>query len=215
MSDENTTNKTFDDVIEIQKQLDKEEREIKAEAKRQETLRLIKLQQEEEDKIEEEQIIAYDNFMNMLSQEDIDDSFARPKPDLEDFTTDTSGRILSHERSVVRKPADAVLDLTQEHISEMNFCFRHPIYTIKNYFKIVSPDKGLTNFKLYKYQAQYIKDCFAHKRQISCWSRQSGKCFFYKSLISLAKTPESKLKKFIYRILKNFLPSLITVKFID
>lgn len=215
MSDENTTNKTFDDVIEIQKQLDKEEREIKAEAKRQETLRLIKLQQEEEDKIEEEQIIAYDNFMNMLSQEDIDDSFARPKPDLEDFTTDTSGRILSHERSVVRKPADAVLDLTQEHISEMNFCFRHPIYTIKNYFKIVSPDKGLTNFKLYKYQAQYIKDCFAHKRQISCWSRQSGKCESSMILICYAKKPSSFIKQIVYIFIYKIFPSWISVKFID
>jgi len=162
-------------IIEAQQEADRIERERIKELKKLELAELLKKQMDEDSKISEDEIRAYDEFMKTLSLEDITEAFSRQKPELEDITVDSNGRELSYERSVVRKPPDVSLDLTREHIEEMNYCFKHPIYMIKNYIKIINQDKGIMNFKMYPYQAQYIKDCFANKRLISCWGRQSGK----------------------------------------
>lgn len=134
----------------------------------------IRILQIEEAKKEEE-IDAVDAFMDLLASEDIDVAFTREKPDLEDFVTDSNGNELIYERNITRKPANVKLPLTKEHVEEMNYCFQHPIYTIKNYAKIVSQDRGIIDFKLYPYQCEFIQTCFSSKRVISKFPRQSGK----------------------------------------
>jgi len=120
-------------------------------------------------------IEAVDNYMKMLSEEDIDTSFTRKKPELDDFKVDIDGNTLSYEGNTNRKQSDVKLPLTKAHIEEINYCFNHPIYTIRNYVKIVSQDEGIINFKLYDYQANFIQTCYGNKRIIAKFPRQSGK----------------------------------------
>lgn len=172
--DEKTISLSMEE-IELQKQKDRAERDARRTQRRLEMEEALKKQQEEESKIADEEIQAYDNFMKILGEEDVTEAFTRQKPNLEDFKRDALGRELSYDRSLVRKPTDVPLALTEEHVQEINYCFQHPIYMIKNYIKIINQDRGLMNFVVYPFQAEFIKECFKNKRMISCWSRQSGK----------------------------------------
>jgi histone H3/H4 len=201
-------------IIEAQKEADRIERERIKELKKLELAELLKKQMDEDSKISEDEIRAYDEFMKKLSEEDITEAFSRQKPELDDVTVDTDGRELSYERSVIRKPPNASLDLTREHIEEMNYCFKHPIYMIKNYIKIINQDKGIMNFKMYPFQAKFIKDCFANKRVIGNWCRQVGKCETSTTSITYIKIPTSFFKRIVLYIIMKLYPKLIKIKII-
>jgi len=200
---------------ELQRQRDRAERDSIRLKRQQELEENLKKQQEIEDKITQAEIDAYDRFMQLLGEENITEAFTRIPPRLDDFEKDAMGRDLSYERSHVRKPADAPLALSEEHVHEINYCFQHPIYMIKNYIKIINQDRGLMNFVVYPYQAEFIKDCFKHKRVISCWSRQSGKCESSTISITYAKKPTSFIKRFVLFFLNKFFPDFIKIKFVD
>jgi hypothetical protein len=150
-------------------------------------------------------IQATDNFFNVLSNENVDESFKRIKPDLQDFTFDATGHPISYERSTARKPEKTELALSKEHIEELTHCYNHPIYTIKNYFKIVSVDKGIVNFNLYNYQCKFIKDCLLNKKVIARWPRQAGKCLNSINSITYIKKPSNIFKKLLYFCFKKYM----------
>lgn len=73
------------------------------------------------------------------------------------------------------RPEGAVIEYTEEMISEYILCKQDPIYFIKKYFKVVHPDRGVVKFDLYEYQEKLIKEYAINKRVITLQPRQSGK----------------------------------------
>lgn len=62
-------------------------------------------------------------------------------------------------------------DLVQEYIK----CAQDPVYFTETYMKIINVDRGLINFKLYKYQKEMLR-AFQHNRfNIITTARQAGK----------------------------------------
>lgn len=149
----------------------KKEKQLKIKIEVQEEIERIK--QEEEDI--EKDIEAYDVFMEGLSKEDIEESKTRRKPKLKDIRIDVNGKQIEYERNTLRKGVKVKMKLSKEHVEELDYCFNHPLYTIRNYVKIINQDIGKMDFKLYDYQSNFIKTCFASKRVISSFPRQSGK----------------------------------------
>jgi hypothetical protein len=162
--------------------------------------------------IDDAHIQAHDAFFKLLSEEDVNESFKKICPDLPDITHDINGKELSFDNSSNRKPANATLALTKEHIQELTYIYQHPIYAIRNYFKIVSIDKGLINFDLYPYQIDIIKNFLGEKRCILKLPRQSGKC--YSSMISITyiKKPRNIFKRALFAICKYFVCKELTDK---
>ena len=65
---------------------------------------------------------------------------------------------------------------TPEMLEEYKRCYEDPVYFCRTYGRIISLDKGLTNFELYPYQEKMI-DLFQNNRfSIILACRQSGKC---------------------------------------
>jgi len=164
--------------LELIRQENKEERlrikKAKAIRIKKEVEDQIKVLKEDEDQRAEE-IATHEKFMEMLSNESIVKSFTRKKPNLPEINVDANGREISYEKNVMRKGKNVKMTLSKEHVEELNYCFQHPIYTIRNYVKIVNEDLGLIDFKLYQYQAEFIQNCFGNKRVIASFPRQSGK----------------------------------------
>ena len=208
-------NNNIEAMQEIQRQKDRAERESRRLEKQRELEEILRKQKEIEDEITEDEIQAYDNFMKILGEESVAEAFSRTKPNLPDITIDATGQQISYERSPVRKPPDVPLALTEDHILEINYCFQHPIYMIKNYIKIINQDLGLMNFVVYPYQAEFIKNCFRNKRMISCWSRQSGKCECSNVIINYIKKPTSFLKRLALYIILKIKPNFIDITTID
>jgi len=164
------------------------------------------VQQEE---INQELVDAYDAFFQELSEEDIKEATTRKPPNIRDFTRDVNGREISYEKSIVRKPAKCQMPYTKEHIEELMYCHKHPIYMIKNYFKIINQEKGLMNFELYNYQMEYIKNIWNNKRVVTCWPRQAGKCESSMVSITYLKKPQKFIKKLLYKLILKFFPSFL------
>lgn len=64
---------------------------------------------------------------------------------------------------------------TLEQMLELNKCEEDPIYFIKNYIKVIHPDKGLVLMDLYEYQERMIRAYHENKRVIFLTARQQGK----------------------------------------
>ena len=71
--------------------------------------------------------------------------------------------------------AGILLDLTEDDIKEIYKCKKDPIYFIKNYYHIVSQEKGDMLLDLYDYQEDAINDLYKNHRLILNWARQSSK----------------------------------------
>jgi len=200
--------------ISLIQERDRLEREEIKQKKIREVEDKIRQIQEEEMK-QEAEIEAMDDFFNLLAKEDLNFTLTRRKPDLEDITHDITGKELTYDRNHIRKPADVKLALTPEHVKELNFCLNNPVYTIKNYVKIINQDKGLMDFNTYDYQSEFIKECLRHKRVLSCWPRQSGKCVEYSTKIKYIKIPTSFFKKLIYKFINFVSPTFFDIVIID
>ena len=68
------------------------------------------------------------------------------------------------------------ISYTQEQLEEYIKCKNDPIYFIKNYVKIVEIDKGLVNFELYDFQAEFVELLHNNNKVVGAWARQHGKC---------------------------------------
>ena len=74
------------------------------------------------------------------------------------------------------KPQGSETAYTQEMLDEIIKCKNDPIYFIKNYIKVIHPDRGLVLMELYEYQERMIRAYHENKRVIFLTSRQQGKC---------------------------------------
>lgn len=63
-------------------------------------------------------------------------------------------------------------------LDELRKCALDPIYFIKHYIYINTKDKGMQLFELRDYQEDVVKKFHMNRFIISKWGRQSGKCFF-------------------------------------
>lgn len=73
------------------------------------------------------------------------------------------------------KPAGVKIEFTQEQVEEYIKCAKDPIYFAKKYVKVVTLDKGVTQFDLYDYQERLVNKLCNHRFVIGKLARQSGK----------------------------------------
>lgn len=73
------------------------------------------------------------------------------------------------------RPPKSEISYTQEMIDEYERCANDPIYFIKNYVKVVHPDRGIVLMDLYEYQERMIRAYHENKYVIFLTARQQGK----------------------------------------
>jgi hypothetical protein len=73
------------------------------------------------------------------------------------------------------KPAGVEIEFTEEQVKEYIKCAKDPVYFAKKYVKVVTLDKGVTNFNLYDYQENLVKLLQKERFVITKLPRQSGK----------------------------------------
>lgn len=83
---------------------------------------------------------------------------------------------LSFRSNANLRPLGAQIEYSEEMIEELIKCKNDPIYFIKNYVKVVHPDRGLVLMDLYEYQERMIRTYHDNKRVIFLTARQQGKC---------------------------------------
>lgn len=64
---------------------------------------------------------------------------------------------------------------TTEEVREFVKCAQDPVYFIRNYYKIINMDKGLTNFDMYDFQEKMVRSYHENRFNITMCSRQVGK----------------------------------------
>jgi len=73
------------------------------------------------------------------------------------------------------KPSGVKIEFTEEQVQEYLKCANDPIYFAKKYVKVVTLDKGVTQFDLYPYQEKLVKKLCNNRFVIGKLARQSGK----------------------------------------
>lgn len=73
------------------------------------------------------------------------------------------------------KPVGVDIQFTEDQVKEYMKCAKDPIYFAKKYVKVVTLDKGVTNFNLYDYQQDLVKLLTKERFVIGKIARQSGK----------------------------------------
>jgi len=73
------------------------------------------------------------------------------------------------------RPAKSVISMSEEMLAEYEKCSQDPVYFIKNYIKVIHPDRGLVLMELYEYQERMIMAYHTNKRVIFLTARQQGK----------------------------------------
>lgn len=150
------------------------------------TLREIQLQQQIEKQKELDKYLSeIQEYFDYIAEEDENENMEREYYwnerfqnegfVLKDFTHDANGKEIKYKGNADIKPAKCDLPLTKDHVEEFDYCAYHPIYTIRNYFKIVSEDRGVIPFELYDFQKTLIRNVFKKTRNLAMWARQSGK----------------------------------------
>lgn len=83
---------------------------------------------------------------------------------------------LSFKANPLLRPAGAKIAYTKEMITEYRKCAKDPIYFIKNYVKVIHPDRGLVLMDLYEYQERMVLTYHKNRLSIGLTARQMGKC---------------------------------------
>jgi len=73
------------------------------------------------------------------------------------------------------KDANVKVLWTPKRLEELQKCQEDPIYFITKYIQVITLDEGITNFKLWKFQATLIKNVHENRYVITVMPRQSGK----------------------------------------
>jgi len=154
------------------------------------------------------EVQAYEEFMQQLAAEDWTKSKKREKPDLEDFTHDVNDKEIAFMGDARIKPAKTELPLMktgkyEEYAKEIYHCYTNPLYTIKNYFKIIHQQKGQIDLVLYDFQVQFIKSCLENTRLIAKWPRQVGKCVVGSTKINIRRESKNYFKKNILKLIRK------------
>ena len=79
-------------------------------------------------------------------------------------------------------------------MSELDKIYNDIIYFARNYFTIVSTDKGECLIDPYPKQAELIKAMKDQRRVIALSCRQSGKCVYNKALIKIRNKKTGKVE---------------------
>lgn len=132
-------------------------------------------QQKKKQEALDKYLVESEEYFQICASENIEQSRLRVPPKLKDFTVDANGDEISYKNNTSIKPKDCKLRLTQKYIDEYAFCSTHPIYTIKNYFKVVHQDYGVVNLDPYAFQEKIIQTAFKEKRTLVRVGRQAGK----------------------------------------
>lgn len=149
------------------------------------SLRAVQLQKAiEKQKKLDKYLQEVQEYFEFIAEEDEDENLEREDYwaqkelngfQLKDFTHDAEGKEIHFKGNADVKPPKCALPFTQEHVDEFVYCSYHPIYTITNYFKIVSEDRGIIPFDLYDFQKTLIRNVFKNTRNLALFARQSGK----------------------------------------
>ncbi len=102
----------------------------------------------------------------------------------------------------LKKPNQEV-SYTHEQIQELKRCAQDPVYFINNYVMIQHPVKGAIPFELYDYQIKMVEAFKEHRFTCTLSSRQTGKCFFYSTMINTIKKPIGLKKVLLFIINKD------------
>lgn len=169
-------------------------------------------QQKAKQEILDKYLQESEDYFQLCASEDIQQSRLRIPPKLKDFTHDADGDEIQYKNNTSIKPKGCRLRLKQTHIDEYAFCSCRPIYTIKNYFKVVHQDYGIVNLDPYTFQEKIIQTTFKEKRTLVRVGRQAGKstilvgfilfyCMFNKNKnIALVANKASTSKEILDRI---------------
>lgn len=82
---------------------------------------------------------------------------------------------LNFKKNTNLRPPKAEIPYTDYMLDEYTKCANDPVYFIRNYVKVIHPDKGLVLMDLYEYQERMIRAYHNNKRVIFMTSRQQGK----------------------------------------
>lgn len=81
----------------------------------------------------------------------------------------------AYKSNILLRPAGTQYPYSKKEIEEIAKCKNDPIYFIENYVKVVHPDKGLVNMKLYDYQKEMVISYWKQRKTIALTARQMGK----------------------------------------
>jgi hypothetical protein len=87
------------------------------------------------------------------------------------------------------------IEWTAEDMEEYRKCSEDVIYFIENYMKIINLDRGLVPFEMYDYQKELLKIYTTERYAISKWSRQSGKCSDFSTVINIRNKRTNEVQK--------------------
>jgi len=73
------------------------------------------------------------------------------------------------------KDQNVKVQWTNQRFTEFHKCAEDPVYFITKYIQVVTIDEGVTDFKLWKFQANLIKTVHGNRFVITVMPRQSGK----------------------------------------
>ena len=82
---------------------------------------------------------------------------------------------LQFKNNPALRPCNAVVPYDNDMLMELAKCEDDPIYFIKNYVKVVHPDRGIVLMELYDYQERMVKAYHENKKVIFLTARQQGK----------------------------------------
>jgi hypothetical protein len=83
---------------------------------------------------------------------------------------------------------------TPQRISELEKCSEDPIYFITKYVNVITLDEGVTEFKLWDFQKEFIKMVHKERFTIATWPRQSGKCLSYDTPVTIRNKKTNEIK---------------------
>lgn len=91
------------------------------------------------------------------------------------------------------KKANTPIEFTEDQVIEFLKCKEDPVYFASNYIKIVSLDKGLTQFQPYHFQEKLINNFHDNRFNICKMPRQTGKCFNINTKIRIKNKKTGKI----------------------
>ncbi len=109
---------------------------------------------------------------------------------------------MARSKNINLKTPNQELEYTYEQVEELKRCAQDPVYFIRKYIQIQHPVKGAVPFDLYSYQEKMIRAYQENRYTVVLSARQTGKCFFYSTMINTIEVPKG-IKKFLLKIVNR------------
>ena len=77
------------------------------------------------------------------------------------------------------------------------------VWWAENFFHIITMDKGLTKIKLYEKQKELLQFICGNTRVCALSSRQTGKCVFFETLVTIRNKKTGKIEEITIKELIN------------